>query len=305
TMRLDELEKKAIDLGITIDMQGKKIGKTEYIRAIRECYLSRYHPNGEIPFGLDFMLTMDQPSLCSQLKDKSLEIQDSIFNDDNYWLATKKLDGVRAIITISENDLDMFSRNNSVSDCLPISYGKKLIVNRDGLHPTIINAVLDCEIVATAHSVKGLEHADTHLSTATALLALETEESVRIQKEYLDENGEPLLKFICIGALHLNDSDLRDMAFGNSNAYAEELVRRMQSTNFPIEMVESTKVNKKEFHNKYIEEGGEGTVIKDIRIPYNVDGSRAKSGWVKVKRTVNSNLDDTLDAFITGFEEAD
>ena len=69
-------------------------------------------------------IKMESPMLALQIKNKSDEIQNEIWNNQDRWLAEEKIDGCRMNLCWfkEDNALDAYSRNTSVNDFLPINY---------------------------------------------------------------------------------------------------------------------------------------------------------------------------------------
>jgi len=58
------------------------------------------------------------------------------------------------------------------------------------------------------------------------------------------------------------------------------------------------------FYNKYVADGGEGVVLKNMMMPYILTDSRRRNTQVKLKRNMGEQLGQDIDAFITGFVKA-
>ena len=99
-------------------------------KAIQQYYIDKYRKEGTLSPFVEEIMKMDSPMLALQSKDKRLDkIRDIIWEDNNNWIFQEKIDGCRCLICYDERfGFDFYSRNLSVSDCLPISYKTKLVI---------------------------------------------------------------------------------------------------------------------------------------------------------------------------------
>jgi len=100
--------------------------KDDYITALQSYYISKYKNEGIFHKSLEWILQIDSPMLALQIKNKSKEEQNDIWNNQDKWLAEEKIDGSRQLLCWFKEDgcLDAYSRNTSVTDFLPINYGQ-------------------------------------------------------------------------------------------------------------------------------------------------------------------------------------
>ena len=164
--RKDDLLKQCELLGITPEKTRKRkdkdTGKTYYEssikdfeKAIQDYYLNKYEQEGTLSPFIKNVLTLDSPMLALQIKHQKPEIQDLIWQDNNNWVFQEKIDGTRCLLCYDKNyGYDFYSRNKSVTDCLPISYKTKLLI------PKIIQEVLDRYIELKENEIREYLNAD-------------------------------------------------------------------------------------------------------------------------------------------------
>ena len=183
----DELLNKCEILGIIPEKSknrvDKETGKKFKESTIRDCeiaiqnyYIDLYKQEGTLnPFVQD-ILKMNGPMLALQSKDKKLDkVRASLWEDNNEWLFQEKIDGTRCLLCYKRGfGFDMFSRNLSVKDKLPISYGSKLVlpqVNTEILDRYNIQSfIIDTELVPLYKDIRPLS--DGTLVTAETQLNL-------------------------------------------------------------------------------------------------------------------------------------
>lgn len=261
--------------------------------------------------------------LAAQMKAIKEEDIPELWEDNNNWYATEKIDGNRMRYCYNENyGVEYFSRNLSEGadgDYLPIRYSNKLTIPHPDMQALkeagINDFIIDCELVPyfdTIHEftnirkidgqykeVLELPVADTGLSLTTSVLGALDDLSHRIQ----ETNPMKLMAFDIIS---LNGEDLRPMPLLKRLSMLAKVatVLRLKGVGDKLQLVKGAKVNKMQFYSDIISKGGEGCVIKDLSSPY--VGKRDKT-WVKAKRSVSGSIleeqaGDTIDAFIIGYK---
>lgn len=188
---------------------------------------------------------------------------------------------------------DFYSRHNSVTDFLPISYRDTILTFGDFFSDT--SFVLDCEIIATNPNTTVRKTCTTQLNSTSALLSMNPAESRAIQKE------NPL-KFIVFDCLY-DGSDIRNRPWHERNAHAKRLADALKAHGFLCEFNQHVLTNKREFYEDIIARGGEGVVIKDVDAPYCATTSRTDA-MIKLKRTIACDLAKDIDAWVSGFTDA-
>lgn len=306
--KLSELQAQCNKLGLKVTQSGKRESKTDYILALREYYIGQLYPNG-LPKDLELMLEMESPMLCSRFTEFSPEEKERLWNSPNYIIEQKE-DGARLVNFFIDGRWGCYSRNISVKDFLPVNYSSKMC--QDGIDLTKLRDqfVVDSEIVSSNPNVctivgnKGVV-CETQLQAVTALLAMNEEDSIRIQKE---ENCP--LELRVFDVIWWNGEWIKDKPLIERVPYIVEAVKQLQEAGVKCRRPYSSYSNKKAFYKAMLAMGAEGGVLKNLYSPYIDTSSRRKDGFIKVKRTMSeamqdSGIGDGIDAFVTGFEPAD
>lgn len=205
---------------------------------------------------------------------------------------------------------DFFSRNKSISDCLPISYGEKILIPKiDGAlleQYKIESFIIDTELIPVYKTINPMSDgtelvAETQQNLVTSILGSLPDLSHRMQET------NPL-KFMAFDIVKLNNNWVTDLPLKDRMKFLGGIYTILSKSglNERISLLPNISTNKKVFYEQIIHEGGEGCVVKDINSKYDLLGKRAGE-WIKVKRTVSQSLlveklGDTVDAFITGFK---
>ena len=217
-------------------------------------------------------------------------------------------DGVRILnFFLGEEKYNAYSRNNSTKDFLPISYKENICLDDVDFSKITDTFILDSECIcinpriSTVLGRKGVI-TETQLQAVTALLSMNTIDSIRIQRE----EKCPLL-FKTFDCIYYNGEWLIDRPLIERRNYLKKALQQLQLAGFRAQLPKSNISNKKAFYQAIIKENGEGIVLKRIDSPYTPTSSRAHRDWVKVKRSFSESLEmqglaDTIDGFITGFE---
>ena len=297
--RIDYLKSQCDQLGITVTPAGRKLMKDDYVKALRNYYLNKYYGSlDNIPWSMKFMLSIECPQLCRRIKDLKPEQQQMLWESKD-WIAEEKMDGIRSVLIYdaNENKFHFFSRNNSAVDYLPQDYIDTIYVTaKDFSYPH--NFVLDSEVISTNPEIKTNTQCLTQLQSTAALLNLNPEDSINIQKKYP-------LKFIVFDCLYDGDS-LIDEPWTERHKHAEKLSAILKEHNFNCEInpvVENTDYNKfakREYFEKLIADDKEGVVLKNKNAKYHACSSRTID-CVKVKRSTSDSFTNDIDAFITDY----
>lgn len=306
---LSELKKECAVLGLEVTQSGSRESKTDYILALRAHYLRTLYPNG-VPSYLERMLTIESPMLAAQSKHIPEAEMEKIWNSDE-WVAQEKIDGCRSISFWSQKEgFHMFSRNISVKTYLPVDYSDNVYLPNLDLSKIVDEFTLDAEIessnpnICTVMGNKGVV-TGSQLNACTALLAMNTEDSIRIQKE---ENCP--LRFKGFDVLWFNGKSVMDLPYIERAKILKKVVAQLQEAGVPITIPTGVWKNKKQFYKVMLAQGKEGVVLKNLKAPYYATTSRSHKAWLKVKRTLAQasgmeGLCDTIDAWVSGYEPAD
>ena len=187
--------------------------------AVQRYFLDLYEKEGRLNIFVKDILTIDSPMLALQSKDKKLDNirdklwEDCTFNTPHGWIYQEKIDGCRCLLCWDKDKgFDFFSRNKSITDSLPISYGTKLLVPQ--INPEVLinlgiyNFIVDTEIVPYYNVVNPMKDgtpltAETPQNLTTSILGSLDDLSHRMQET------NPL-KFMIFDILKLNNNWMID-----------------------------------------------------------------------------------------------
>ena len=281
--------------------------KDDYLKALQFYYIDQYKKQNKYHKSLEWILKIDSPMLALQIKNKSEEVQNDIWNNSNKWLAEEKIDGSRQLLCWFKEDncLDAYSRNTSVTDFLPINYGPKLYDHIDiNLLKSIPDFIIDGELVLKNNEIVKDDSidiiADTQLNMVSAILSAEYE----LSKEFQRLNP---IKLIAFDILMYDGKDLTKLPLRDRKKYLQLVYNKLNNI-IDIELVaNSNGLSTRDFYNQIVSVGGEGLVVKDLDSLYDTKGKRAGE-WIKIKRSVTGSLleenyGDTFDCFVIGFNE--
>lgn len=303
---LSDLKRQAADLQLNVVQSGKRESKTDYILAIREHFLK----GKTISPHLRLILEETSPMLCQQYKVIPESMQREIWNSNLYYLE-QKMNGVRMRFICIGGRVEMYSRNLSVTDFLPIGYHDNVLQDSWQIPDNIPDFILDTEIMSTNPNIRTLvakatgEQTESELQAITVLLSLAPEKSLALQRD----NGG-LIKFYPFDCTYVGGKWIKDRALIDRRKLVKQILPHLQKAGVLCSMPASNVSNKMQFHNMLLKMGKEGTVAKRIDSPYVDTDSRAHCFWIKIKRTVSQTmkmegLGDTVDAYVTGFVPAD
>lgn len=303
-----QLKEQCEDLGIKVVQSGKRISKTDYVLALRDYFLKLKYPNG-VPESLSAILQIESPMLCQRMNVLSEEEQENIWNSEN-WVLEEKEDGARFINIWGMGKPDFYSRNISVEDFLPVNYQDNVYLPNVDLTKIKDKFILDSEIVSTNPNVstimgkKGVI-TESQLQAVTALLAMNSEDSIAIQAK-----EDCPLQFKIFDCLYFNGEWLIDKPLIERIPFMMKAFDQLVEAGVNVARPRSAYQNKKAFYKTIISMGGEGCIAKNLFSPYIASNSRSRHGFVKIKRTMSETsnmlgIGDTIDAFVTGFEPAD
>lgn len=306
----DEATKLGLDVKPTKNTSSgeKTYSKDDFIYALRDYYLKQMGPAATET--LKMMLHIDSPMLCQQFKVlKPEEQKEALDVDNNKWYAETKEDGNRMIVMYINGHFDAFSRNISVENFLPVSYGDHILLEGVDLTKVKHDFIIDCEVISSNPNIctkltkSGIPlETATQLQATSAILALNKEQSLEIQRQ------DPLI-FRTFDILYLDGEWLLDKPLIERLRLHRPLLEELKTTGLHVDKPRATRKNKRQFFEDIIAAGGEGIVLKSLTSTYNTRGNRQRDGWVKVKRSMSlmakrNGLDDSIDCFVTGYELA-
>lgn len=311
---LAQLKQECDKLGLQPVQKSKKIGKTEYILALRDYYLGIKSIINDTR-AMRLYMNYDSPMLCYRYAELKDEEKQNIWESPN-WVLEPKLDGVRFVtVKLGEGKPHYFSRNSSVDDFLPVEYTDNVV--DDGVRWTKVkdDFILDAEFISTQARVDttwGTQGVitETPLQAVSSLLAMESERSVKIQRQMAKEFAKPLLKMVYFDCLWFNGEDLTSQPYYVRKRFMNKAVTQLIEAGQVCSVTKIVQRDKKAYYEQILSDGGEGVVAKEINSPYIATNSRSRRGWVKIKRSMtqtvrNVGLSDSIDAFVSGYELGD
>lgn len=302
-----QLIAKLEKLGLTPSDKYKKDSKDSYAYPLRDYYLSQKYPDG-VPKSLELMLSLETPMTAARMNDCKPELQEEMWTS-NKWYIEEKLDGNRILPMFINKEFSAYSRNLSDKDLLPVEYSNNIYHTVD-LEKLEHDFILDSEVVCLNPNISTIIGSrgcvtETQLQAVTSLLNMNSAESLEIQK---NENAP--LKFYVFDCLYYDGVWLLDKPLIERRKYLKMALAELESLGFKAELPRSNMSNKKQFYKAITDEGGEGGILKDLYAPYFPKSSRSHRKWVKAKRSMSESIQsvgggDTIDAFISGYEDAD
>ena len=123
-----DLEMECLKKGIlenvnNFNTEGERVYKDDFIRALRDYYIKNKYNNNP-PRSIELLdENLVSPMLASRFSQLKEDQQKEIWESDKWYLEEKE-DGVRMLISFLKGEgFNFYSRNISVEDFLPISYG--------------------------------------------------------------------------------------------------------------------------------------------------------------------------------------
>lgn len=310
---IPQLKQIAGQLGVTYSATGKngRLMKEDLILPIREANLiKRYGGLEHTPDSMRYMLSIKSPMLAKRIDSLREEQQAEIWDNED-WIFEEKLDGVRCIVIKDNTGFHIFSRHSSEVDFLPIEFTSKILMPDDfNIAAVTDNFVIDCEITSDLSNIStvvgryGVE-TETELSAVTAILQADP------FKAHLIQNREQLrFTFNCFDVLMYNGTDMKGLPLSERRDALSTIMSQLRASHMKVREVRSvrgSRADKESFYNSLVRNGGEGCVCKRASGLYVADSSRTINGWVKIKRSLSSSLNeetqygDTIDGWISGF----
>jgi ATP-dependent DNA ligase len=277
---LAQLKAECSTLDLTIPEDRGRESKEPYLAALRDFHWRTDHPGEPLPPQI-------APMLLDHWDDLDPEQAKLIENDGPGWIVSPKLDGVRAILDLEGGRVRLTSR--CVSE---VTY--RLGEFQDNLtHLTtgfsgLDGTILDGELVFPGSSLDtGRTIARHPLQAATSILSTSPEQALRLQAR-----PEDRLRFHAFDILKSNGTDVTSRPLRDRLDF---LIQAIASADNPhLEFVPFYTIGRIAIHRRILNEGGEGTVWKQLDQPY--EPGRRVSHWIKRKRETS------IEAFVTGFK---
>ena len=170
-----------------------------------------------------------------------------LMSDTNY-AAQEKLDGMRAVIHITENGLRIFSRSAGVDDpTRPLEKTSSLPHLATLRFPQLVGTVLDAEILAPGIDMAAMSGA-IHSKQATAT------------------NGQ--VKAFVFDVIRYCEADLSGAALEKRILVLNAMKRKLVSPYFVFLAWAFTASEKRKLYDDVLKEGGEGIMLKRLDAEY-------------------------------------
>jgi len=122
----------------------------------------------------------------------------------------------------------------------------------------------------------------------------------RKRKHGIDKAAEEYpLKLFAFDVMYLNGENLTPKPYAQRREILEKLIKPGKTIEPSEKIIARSVKDLRDFFESCVERGLEGIIAKDLKSPY-IAGAR-KWAWIKYKRTMKSQLSDTLDLVIVGY----
>lgn len=263
-------------------------------------------------------INLNEPMVCQWFKKLKKEQQNVMWEDNNKWVAERKENGLRCVVTYHPDyGFQFFSRHNSEKDYLPVEFDNILLQEAVGFktgdeYKNIIKFpfIIDTEVITTNKTLdtsilprnlkKGNIFGDagiksfqisSELNAACAIVQYNQSDSFLLQQQ------NPLV-FQVFDMIMVNGHYLYNTPLKTRLGYLAELIKLLPPC---FRKCYYTNVDKRDYYETLLENGAEGIVLKSLDSPYNNAGTRHADKWVKLKRSMSGSLGKDIDAFVTGF----
>ncbi len=231
--------------------------------------------------------------------------QDSVMADNNEWMAEKKINGWRMMVTFIPGTTPRFWGGNlSTVNFLPTDYTKHAVLKpgRDKytqaypatskMFVSLLDnpCILDCEVVVGDNDVEMSDHAS--LIHVQEILGSSPDRARMLQQD------ETLLfkVFDCVDPAKPTKAYFERKL--DAMAAVSTLTDKITNDLWQFEAVKPIANNKKAYVNKLWKEGAEGVILKHKLAVY-TPGSRLRTHQIKVKRSHSDMVGDDIDVFIS------
>lgn len=186
--KLGELQAECARLGLQ-PVQGSrsKPGKAEYVKALERYYLDKYEAEGTATPCMRWIHeNIYSPKLATSETMVDAAWKDNFYADPDVGIQ-EKFDGCRILLAYDPaQGFGFYSRNRSVTDFLMGNYTDQIWgFERPNFVGTFKHAfILDCEITCDSKEFMLAFGAETQLAAIVACLALNREDSWKMQQKY-------------------------------------------------------------------------------------------------------------------------
>ena len=198
----------------------------------------------------------------------------NILLDSSDYIAQIKLDGMRAIVHVTQDGLRIFSRSAGVADpTRPLEKTTSLPHLAMLKFPELVGTVLDCEILVSGKDsaeLSGMIH----------------------RKDAAADNTK--VKLFVFDILMLNGKKITDRSLRYRLSELLSISNKIQSEHIVILPYSTTPFQKRKLYERVIATGCEGIMLKRLDAPYR-EGERPANTWFKAKKSAS------YDCVITGF----
>ncbi len=199
-----------------------------------------------------------------------------LLQDSNY-IAQIKLDGMRAIVHVTETGLRIYSRSAGVADpTCPLEKTSSLPHLAALKFPELVGTVLDCEIL-----IPGKDSAEL---------------AGTVHRKELNQDNTKVKLFV-FDCLQHNGISLRDKSLRHRISELLLFSHTLQSEFISILSFANTTAQKQKLYAKVIASGGEGIMLKNMNATY-LEGARPANNWYKAKKS--ASYDCVVMGFSTG-----
>lgn len=255
-----------------------------------------------------FRLSFYTPCLARPIDDLSQAEQRDIYTNPD-WVFTEKHRGVRAVLIVNNGITNIYSRNYSDDGSL-IDYA-----NRIDQHPTY-NGTYAVDVMLTLTEPLDISDDLSRFNITTesrpeqllGLLNIDTEAALQLQAHARQQYGIDLITFKLIHPLYVNGVNYlkRPLGDGMDSFVYGDTIRIGQQIGLNIQPIRrsnaKTEAEKRVFLKSILDNNGDGVVAQNRNGVYDTTDRRNKSSYVKIKRTTDDRMSDTIDAFLTGAE---
>lgn len=299
-MKLTDLKAKCEQLGLSPVPTKKRcnpdrleLSVADCTKVIRDYYIKKLRSEGALDLNFDLMLNLSSPMLASLITQQTKDVQDDIWSDyNNVWQFQRKYNGIRLILIFDgvSKKLSVFSRAVSEETLLPIDYSSYFKFDTSNLN--IESFIIDVEMV-----YRDFEEYDSR----------------SIKDDFMDtvESGGVFnseeFKFVIIDTLMVNSIWLLDDFLSVRSKCTDQVLSCLKTSEngyvFESVDIKPDNMSKEEYYYSIVDNNGEGVIAKNLNSTYEFKRS---NNWVKikpkVKESLNINLRDTIDAFVSGYE---
>jgi ATP-dependent DNA ligase len=199
----------------------------------------------------------------------------TLLNDDNY-VAQEKLDGMRAVIHVTNKGLRIFSRSAGVANpTMPLEKTSSLPHLAALTFPDRVGTVLDAEILIAGKDCAALSGA--------------------VHKKDVGTDNHMVTAFV-FDILRLNGVNLTGKTLTQRITMLETVQSRLQSQHIIFLPWAKSSKDKRCLYETILATGKEGIMLKRLDATY-VEGGRPSNNWIKAKKSA------TFDCVVLGFSQ--